>query len=49
MLNLKYDTNELIYKQKQTDTENKLVAKRERGRGKDGFRHLELAYANYYI
>ena len=51
MLNLKYDTNELIYKT-ETDRhrEQIVVAKREGGAGREEWlRHLELAYANYYL
>ena len=38
MWNLKYDTNELIYKTKNrlTDIENRLVVAKGEGRGRDG-------------
>ena len=37
MWNLKYDTNELIYKiERLTDTENRLVFKGKSGKGREG-------------
>ena len=49
MWNLKYDTNELIYKtETDSQTENRLVVAKGRGVGEDWIGNLGLADANDY-
>ena len=48
MWNLKYDTNELIYKTV-TDTENRLVVAKGKRDGEEWIGSLGLTHANYYI
>ena len=50
MQNLKYDTNETVYKQNRfTDIENRLVVAKGMRGGEEMSWELGLAYANCYV